>query len=205
VIYFPGSYAIDLRGSQDLAPLAWDFIVKSGRAMVLPIFKGTYERGDGLRTDCPAPTSFYRDHVIQWSKELGRTIDYIETRTDLVRDKVAFYGFSWGAALGSILPAVEDRIKVSVLLHGGFYFQNTFPEVDQINFASRVTVPTLMVNGRYDSGYPVQSSQLPMFQLLGTRDSEKRHIVFETGHTPATDAMIKEMLDWLDRYVGPVK
>jgi hypothetical protein len=38
---------------------------------------------------CPA-TAFYRDHVIAWSEDLGRTIDYLETRHDLRTDHLAY-------------------------------------------------------------------------------------------------------------------
>jgi pimeloyl-ACP methyl ester carboxylesterase len=180
-----------------------DLLVESGRAVIYPIFK-VYERGDGLRTDCPAPTSFYREHVIQWSKELGRAIDYLETRKDIQRDKIAYCGLSWGAALGALLPALENRLKVNVLIAGGFYFQPTSPEVDQINFAPRVTIPTIMLNGRYEFFYPLESSQLPMFRLLGTQAEHKRHVLFEAGHVPPRDQLTREALAWLDKYLGPV-
>ena len=36
-------------------------------------------------------------------------------------------------------------------------------EVEAINFAPRVVVPTLMLNGRYELLYPVDSSQRFMF------------------------------------------
>ena len=110
-------------------------------------------------SDDPDETARYRDHVIYWAKDLGRTIDYLETRTDLKLDKLVYYGLSTGAYLGNILPAMETRIKVSVLLSGGFESAKKLPEVDEINFAPRVKVPTLMVNGRYDHFFPLETSQ----------------------------------------------
>ena len=129
-----------------------DFIIKSGRAVLCPVYKGTLERQDGPKSGYPDMTSFYRDYVIYWSKELSRAIDYLETRPDIDHDKIGYYGFSWGGAMGAILPALENRLKVSVLHGGGFYLQKARPEVDQINFAPRVMIPTLMLNGRYDFG-----------------------------------------------------
>ena len=55
------------------------FVMQSGRALVYPIYKSHYERGDGLEYDDPEETARYRDHVIYWEKDLGRTIDYLET------------------------------------------------------------------------------------------------------------------------------
>ena len=44
-----------------------------------------------------------------------------------------------------------------------------------------------------------------MFDLLATPVADKRHVVFETGHAVVTQGpMIKEALDWLDKYLGPV-
>ena len=106
------------------------------------------------KSDIPNTTSSWRDHVIAWSKDLGRSIDYLETRPEIDRSKLAYEGFSWGGAMGSILPAVEDRIKVCVLIVPGFNLQKSLPEVDELNFAPRVKVPVLMLNGRFDFGYP---------------------------------------------------
>ena len=47
--------------------------------MVYPIYKSTYERGDALKDDIAVSTNFYRDHVIAWSKDLARTIDYFRS------------------------------------------------------------------------------------------------------------------------------
>jgi pimeloyl-ACP methyl ester carboxylesterase len=107
--------------------------------------------------------------------------------------------------MGAVMPAVENRLKVSVLTGPGFSLQRTRPEVDQINFAPRVTIPTLMLNGRYDFINPIESSQIPMYRLLGTPKEHKRHAVFEGGHVIPRNQLIKETLDWLDRYLGPVK
>ena len=39
--------------------------------------------------------------------------------------------------MGSLLPAMDDRIKVVALHPAGFSRSGTLPEVDQINFAPR--------------------------------------------------------------------
>ena len=57
--------------------------------------------------------------------------------------------------MGADVPALETRFNASVLLGGCFSLQRPKPEVDQINFAPRVKIPTLMLNGRYDSFFPV--------------------------------------------------
>ncbi len=208
VIYFPGSSSIGLRSSATLREIEMnriDFVIKSGRAVMFPVYKGTFERGDDLKSDYPNTSSSYRDHVIAWSKDLGRSIDYLETRPEIDRNKLAYEGASWGGTMGAVLPAVEDRIKVCVLIVGGFYLHKSLPEVDQINFTPRVKVPVLMLNGRFDFFCPVETSQLPMFRLLGTAKEHKRRIEYETGHNIPRTELIKETLDWLDHYLGPVR
>jgi len=208
VIDFPGSNAIDLRSSGSLESLqfqTYDFIIKSGRALIYPIYKGTYERGDDLGSSLPNETNLYKEHVIQWAKDMGRTVDYLETRKDIDADKLAYYGYSWGGRLGGIMLAVEKRFKTGILNLGGLRFQSQLPEVDPFNFLSRIKIPVLMLNGRYDHFFPYDTSQIPMFKQLGTPPEHKRHVVYETGHFVPKTQLIKEALDWLDRYLGPVK
>jgi formylglycine-generating enzyme required for sulfatase activity/predicted esterase len=204
VVYFPGSSGILLRASVDLRPPLNGAIVKSGRAFVFPIYKSTYERGDALNTDYPAETDFYREHVIEWYKDLARTLDYVETRADLDSSRLAYYGFSWGARLGPLFLAIEPRLKTGILVAGGLKFARALPEADPFNFASRVTVPVLMVNGRYDYYFPLETSQEPLLRLLGAPPRDKRHVVLDCGHAPPDAAVAREVLDWLDRYLGPV-
>ena len=92
-----------------------------------------------------------------------------------------------------------------VLISGGLEVQDTLPEVDPLNFAPHVLQPTLMINGRYDFFFPVETSQQPLFALLGAKASDKRHIVVDGGHYPPQDLLVKETVDWLDRYLGPVR
>ena len=207
VLFFPGSEAIHTRtvepGGPELA--AYDFIIKSGRAVVVPIYKGTYERDDHMQRTTGDGTIAYRDRVIEWSKDIGRSIDYLETRPDLDHNKIAFDGYSWGAAMGAVFPAIEDRLRLCVLVSPGFYYQKTLPEVDQINFAPRVKVPALMINARYDSIFSPDSSQEPLYRMLGAPREQKRRVLYDTGHDfIPRSGMIKETLDWLDRYFGPV-
>ena len=54
-----------------------------------------------------------------WAKDMRRGIDYLETRTDVDTEHLAYYGVSWGGAMGGLMPAVEPRIKVSALVRGG--------------------------------------------------------------------------------------
>lgn len=73
-----------------------------------------------------------------------------------------------------------------------------------MNFLPRIHMPVLMLSGKYDSVFPYELSQLPFLHLLGTPAADKRHVVFEGGHFLPRPQMVKESLDWLDRYLGSV-
>jgi pimeloyl-ACP methyl ester carboxylesterase len=68
-----------------------------------------------------------------------------------------------------------------------------------------VKVPVLMLNGRYDFLFPVETSQKPMFESIQTAGSDKRHLLFESGHSLPRKELVTEALQWFDRYLGPVK
>ena len=98
VVFFPGSNALLLRKFELYTTASLDAILKSGRAVLFPVYKGTYERGDGMESDNANVSSAWRDHVVMWVKDVSRALDYAETRPELDHEKVAYYGYSWGAA-----------------------------------------------------------------------------------------------------------
>ena len=202
VVYFPGSGALTQRSSTQINPRLFDWIMNSGRALIFPIYKSTYERGDGLESDYPNRTVAWRDHVIAWAQDVRRAVDYLESRPDIDRTRIAFMGQSWGSAMAPIYLAVEPRFKAAVLNLGGFYLQHSLPEVDAFNFAPRVRVPVLLLNGRFDFFYPIDSAQLPMFDLFQPPDGQKRRVVYDTGHNIPRPELIRESLEWLDKHLG---
>jgi predicted Ser/Thr protein kinase/pimeloyl-ACP methyl ester carboxylesterase len=211
VIYFPGSASTWVRSSQDIEsyyefPMFLSFIVKNGRAALYPIYKGTFERGSPELSAIHGGnnTHQYTEFLIQVIKDFKRCIDYLETRQDIDSGRVAYYGMSWGGGLGAIIPAVEDRLKASILLPGVLDDLGR-PEVFPLNYVGRVKIPTLMLNGRYDSLCPYETTMKPMFDLLGTPQEHKELKLYETDHIPPRVEYIKETLAWLDKYLGPVK
>ncbi|MDR3749080.1 MAG: protein kinase [Acidobacteriota bacterium] len=205
VLFFPGSNALTLRHFAVYPSASLDAILRSGRAVLYPIYKSTYERGDGMESDVASTTSDWRDHVIMWVKDASRSIDYIGTRPDLDHSKLAYYGYSWGAVMGAMIPAVDPRIKVAVLALGGLDFHRSLPEADTINFLPHVKQPVLMLNGHYDFFFPEDATQVPFYNLLGTKKDQKKRVVYDTGHAIPRNELIKETLNWLDLYLGPVK
>ena len=203
VVYFPGSGAIQ-QDDFNLSPYA-DFIPRSGRVLVAPIYKSTFARRDAFRDDNPTATAFYRDHLIMWSKDVGRSLDYLDQRPDIRHDRYGYLGLSWGSQVAPVMLAVENRIKVAILESGGLSFAKALPDAEELNFLPRVKSPTLMINGRYDHFFPVETSQKPFLKMLGAPEADKKYVLFESGHATPRKELIRESLDWLDKYLGPVK
>jgi len=205
IVVFPGSNAIHTRVFNPFDLRRVDFLVRSGRVVVLPVLKGTYHRGGDLHSDYPSETAHYRDYVIAWARDLSRTVDYLGTRDDVDPTKLGYFGLSWGGAMGAIMPAIERRFRANVLYVAGLSFQRALPEVDAVNYIGRVTQPTLMLNGEFDFFFPAETSQKPMFELLGTPLEDKRRLTYAGGHSVPRVETIKQTLAWFDRYLGPVK
>jgi eukaryotic-like serine/threonine-protein kinase len=136
---------------------------------------------------------------------VSRTLDYLGTRTDMDTTRLAYLGFSWGGRLGGIILATEPRFDAAVLTVAGLNFRPAQPEVDDINYMPRVHTPVLMLNGRHDNTFPLVTAAKPMFDLLGTAPDRKRLVIADGVHYVPRYTLIRETLDWLDRFLGPVK
>ena len=201
VVWFGGADALTLRDT-DQSPFLDlpDLFVRSGRAVVMPVWAGTYERNDGRTLDERSSRG------IKWIRDLGRTLDYLEEREDIDAERVAYAGFSLGSSLAPMLLAGETRVRTAVLWAGGFGTQQPGAAPVTVNWVRRTTIPTLMLNGRHDFVFPLESHQKPMFDLLGAPDENKRHVVYDAGHWPLPrNEVILESVNWLDRYLGPVQ
>jgi eukaryotic-like serine/threonine-protein kinase len=208
VVMFTGLTAFAGRASsENLQPGFLDFVVKSGRALLWPVFKGSYERWDTfLNLQGEASQRQWRARMFEWRQEMGRALDVMAARRDIDIQRVGYVGVSFGSSMPLPILAVEDRFKVAVLLAAGISYRRVPPEADSINYVSHITMPVLMVGGRRDFVFPLEESQKPLFDRLGTPAADKKHVIFEAGHAadfPRSQG-IREVLGWLDRYLGPV-
>jgi pimeloyl-ACP methyl ester carboxylesterase len=169
--------------------------------LVYPIWQGTYERfrapfdlADAVRTE--------REWVERRS-DLGRTLDYLETRSDIAKDKFGFIGISFGSSWATPLIAVEPRLKVAILVAAGLPQPAPRPSFDPVHFLPRIDVPVLMINGRFDPLFPVDTSQQPMYELLGSET--KRLVTLDTGHVMPRADLLRASSGWLDEHLGRVR
>jgi eukaryotic-like serine/threonine-protein kinase len=205
VVFFPSARVLDIPNSATLGDVQFfDYVVQSGRAVLYPVYKQTYERRDkavfpGNSQDLQVLT--------QRAKDLGRSLDYLESRPDIDKNKLAYLGVSMGAAEGVIYAALsQDRLKAVTFLDGGFFLYKPPAGGDQADFAPRLKKPVLMVNGRYDYAFSPDKAQAPLFRMLGSPNEDKRHIVLDTTHdvTERRPQLIQNVLGWLDKYLGRV-
>ncbi|MGB2625869.1 MAG: bifunctional serine/threonine-protein kinase/formylglycine-generating enzyme family protein [Candidatus Acidiferrum sp.] len=205
VVFFPSARVLDLTDSQTLGDMRFfDYILQSGRAVLYPIYQGTYERR--VKVVFPG-TSQDLGYMTQRYKDLARSMDYLETRNDIDRSKLAYLGVSMGAAEGVIYTALaQDRLKVMVFLDGGYFLYTPPTGGDQADFAPRLKKPVMMVNGRYDYVFAVGTAQEPLFKMFGTAPADKRLVEFETPHdvSERRAELIQNVLGWLDKYLGRV-
>jgi len=206
VVFFPSARVNLMENSQKLGDMEFiDYVIQSGRAVLYPIYRETYERH-------PPGAAFPgevgdRELTIQESKEVRRAVDYLETRPDIVdMNRLAYLGVSQGTAYGIIFTALEERFQAVIFLDGGFFLNPAVAGRDQADFAPRLKKPVLMVNGRYDFTFPPDQSQMPMFRMIGTAPADKFRIVLETPHnvSQSKGELSKEVLWFLDKYFGRV-
>jgi dienelactone hydrolase len=199
VVFWPGGVAARLNSSDNGRNVSdskyWGYLVRDGRALLYPILKGTYERGGGTLGYTPRP----EDWVMQ-AKDVMRSVDYMESRDDIDISRLAYFGFSWGAHRGMLACAGEPRFRVAILQSGGV----TSAEV--LGWAHRIHIPVQMVSGRYDTSFPHETCQVPLFEALATPAPDKRAIILDTDHglAGADKEVMKANLEWLDRYLGAV-
>ncbi|HXM25327.1 MAG TPA: bifunctional serine/threonine-protein kinase/formylglycine-generating enzyme family protein, partial [Chthoniobacterales bacterium] len=98
VVFFPSARVLDIPNSRTLGDIKFfDYIVQSGRAVLYPVYKDTYERR--VKDVLPGTTQEL-EYWTQHYKDLARSVDYLETRADIDKNKLAYLGVSMGAAEG---------------------------------------------------------------------------------------------------------
>ena len=203
VIHWPGKSALDLNSIFEVTTKDGpDILTKTGRAVVIPVVRGTFDRK--WTPEIKSKTTG-QERLAMMVKDFMRTLDYLETRPEFDVQKLAYEGLSWGAGMGSIIPAIEKRIKAIVLVGAGLYAQNP-PYFSPINLAPRITAPVLIQNGKYDFAASVEKELTPLLGLFGTPDKDKTLKLYECGHAVWMRMEQKrDEIDFLDKVFGPAK
>ena len=152
----------------------WGYLVKDSRAVFYPVVKGTYRQGR-----CPGPrraSSRWTSRPLR-AKDIFRSLDYLESRPDMREGTRR-------------ISRVELRhLSGRSTLRGGqtFHFQGrpsfkpAASRSRRARLVRRITIPVQMINGRLDTIFPPQTSQLPLFPCL--RNSREGQTSFSWRRT----------------------
>jgi len=214
IFYYPGANAFRVKSLTDYPLNEAEFYFKNGRAFVFPVLPRMFERKD--QEPAPKTSQAIREFSIRKIQDFSRCLDYVETRpADFRADKLAYHGMSAGAIKAPVIGALDPRLKAIVGIGGGASTIRDDPEIvsgevpyppefDEINFLPRCTAPFLLANGKYDFYWPVETNLKPFMRLLGTPEKDKILKLYDTGHIAITPQSFKDILDFLDKYFGPV-
>lgn len=194
--------------SIDIANYQLDFVPRSGRVLIWPVYSGSHERYDNYHADSGAERggrALERNRRIR--DETGRVIDYLAGTPEFDGSSVALVALSYGATIAPMVLSTESRIQSAVIFSAGIappvpVFAN--PLNDPNVYWARVNQPTLLMNGRYDPIRPHQFVLNPLLGLLATAPDSRKIILYESGHWPLPrHLMMRDTTDWLDRFLGP--
>ena len=162
-----------------------------------------------------------RVEQIQLIKDLQRAVDVLRSRPDVDDDRIAFVGFSWGAAVGALFVGIERRLRTAALVvgHGGPVSHSTGPEgfkhiaglpcarrvawiramapTEPIRFVGHANVPLLLQNGRFDEFVPAYEAE-----ELHTAAPPSREVRwYDAGHNLGQQAAL-DRHRWLHEKIG---
>jgi dienelactone hydrolase len=193
IIWFPGIGTMQKQSHEEYRSMR-EFkyvqaLAMTGRIVCMPVYKGTFERSH------KAPIRNMRDWRVQIVKDLSRTIDYLETRTDVDHETLVYAGLSMGSSFAPCHLVAEPRLKSAVLFAAGPGHGRPL-EFNAMRFASHVKVPVLMLNGQFDPTFLYEEEQIPFFERLGSAD---KHLeVYPTGHAPPVSDSVRLADKWLN-------
>jgi dienelactone hydrolase len=163
-----------------------------------------------------------RAEQIQLIMDLQRAVDVLRARVNVDDDRIAYFGISYGGAMGALFAGIERRIKTAVLVvaDGGLVSHFTGPEdasfmaglscetraswfrdmapIEPIRFIAHASPTALLLqNGRLDNLVPVADAQ-----ALHAAAPEPRTVLwYEAGHGLDQQAAV-DRLDWLREEIG---
>ena len=178
--------------------------VRSGRAAFGVVLYGYMERLSTDTSPINPSTIEYVEAMVNRITDLRRGLDYLETRSDIDKDRIGFMGPSAGAQIGLVLTAVENRYRGVVMVGAGLARRTgtVQPSADPANFAPHIRAPKLIVQGTFDEDTPLRTAADPLFELMV---SPKKRELYEGGHVPTVDVLLKHTAGWLDETLGPVR
>ncbi len=167
-----------------------------------------------------------RDIEIQAVVDLRRGIDLLLSRPGVDPKRLAYVGHSYGAQWGSILSAVDKRIKSAVLMAGvaecdDIFLRSNDPgivdfrksrparqlekycratsDIDAIHFVGHVApAPVLLQFANFEQYFDKTS----MDHYVAAASEPKKVLFYDTGHDLNDPKALDDRYDWLVKYIA---
>ena len=99
LVYSPGAGAVSSTFASMDGFNRMEFIIRSGRAVIYPIYIGTFNRR------LPPTTSEIqqKERYVKRFQDLRQTVEYLVSRSDIDASKLAYFGASVGAGLAPVM------------------------------------------------------------------------------------------------------
>lgn len=166
-----------------------------------------------------------REIEIQAVVDLRRGIDLLLARPGVDPQRLAYVGHSYGAQWGSILSAVDRRMKTSVLMAGVaeigdillrsddpgvIDFRKSQPagqlekychvtgDIDAVNFVGHAApIPLLLQFANFEQYFDKISIQ----HYVAAASEPKKVLYYDTGHDLNDPRAFEDRYDWLAKYI----
>ena len=177
------------------------------------------------------PITFSEDDVddqIQLIVDLRRAVDLLAARSDVDPDRIAYWGVSYGGAMGGLLAGVEDRLKAAVLIVGDgglvthltgnddrdinsgspyfitedrkeLWMSGMWP-IEPIHYVSQAAPTALLFQNATRDGL-VSASDALRYQAAGSKPKDIEW--YDSSHFPLPRQAQRDNVRWLLRYIGP--
>jgi dienelactone hydrolase len=167
-----------------------------------------------------------REIEIQAVVDLRCGIDLLRAHPDVDPKRLAYVGHSYGAQWGSILSAVDKRMKTSVLMAGvaeigDIFLRGNDPsvvdfrksrppgqleryaqvtgEIDAIHFVSHAApIPLLLQFANFEQYFDKAS----MEHYAAAASDPKKVLYYDTGHDLNDPQALEDRYDWLAKHIG---
>jgi uncharacterized protein len=200
----------------EVLPVALEF-ARLGAVVVAIDAPFTRRSGDPVRFD-----GRDRAEQIQLIVDLQRAVDLLRARGDVDGARIAYLGFSYGAAMGGLLAGVEHRIAAFVLAVGdGGLVEHFGPRrdaggslpplpqdrrrrwleamrpIEPLLYITRASAPLFMQSGRQDDLVPPADAK--RYQRAAPEPKQVKW--YDSGHQLPPQAAF-DQARWLSEHVG---
>jgi eukaryotic-like serine/threonine-protein kinase len=179
--------------------------IRGGRAVFGVVLRGYIGRRTGANDWPKTSSEEFAERLQERATDIRRGVDYLVTRPDVDRDRIANLGLSAGAYIGMIVTALEPRYRAVGFTGMGMSPESareTIVSANRVTFAPRIRAPKVALHGRWDEAHPLATQAKPLFDIM---PEPKKLVVTDSGHMPPLDVTRRVFTELLDEQFGKVR